>query len=174
MDGNGVVDAEDINAMFVQMRSATPDLSFDLNGDGLVDATDRDILVEDLIGTSFGDSNFDGIFNSADLVFVLIAGEYEDGIAGNSKWQTGDWDGDGDFDTGDFVLALIKGGYSEAATAGQNPLIAAALQTPANVHATVDVESEAALVETVAPPTAPLGHVDHRVDSLFADAPARS
>ncbi len=67
--------------------------------------------VQDLIG----DSNLDGIFNTADLVLVLQAGEYEDGIENNSTWAEGDWDGDRDFTTGDFVLALQQGNYSYAA-----------------------------------------------------------
>ena len=117
MDGNGVVDAEDINAMFVQMRSATPDLDFDLNGDGLVDETDRDLLVKREMGIYYGDANFDGYFDSADLIEVLAANEYEDDISGNSIWQTGDWDGDGDFTTLDMILALADGGYEKGAQA---------------------------------------------------------
>ena len=172
MDGNGVVDAEDINAMFAQMKSANPDLSYDLNGDSQVDETDRDILVEDLIGTSFGDSDFDGIFNSSDLVFVLIAGEYEDNIAGNSKWQTGDWNGDGEFSTGDFVLALTKGGYSAAAMPGNRSMIAAATMNTSNaIQPTLDDQSETVLVENMTRPRPLWDAVDQTVDSLFAEAP---
>ncbi len=171
MDGNGVVDAEDINAMFVQMRSATPDLSFDLNGDNAVDVADRDILVEDLIGTSFGDSNFDGIFNSSDFVFVLGAGEYEDGIAGNSKWQTGDWNGDGEFDTTDFVLALVKGGYTAAAQPGDLELLAAALQTQPSGSVTTNVDAVAVPMATESPSRPLWDNVDRHVDSLFAEEP---
>ncbi|MCA9215135.1 MAG: tandem-95 repeat protein, partial [Planctomycetales bacterium] len=58
-----------------------------------------------------GDSNGDGIFNSSDLVLVFRAGEYEDGIAGNSTFEEGDWNGDGDFDTNDFVFAFRAGTY---------------------------------------------------------------
>ncbi|MCA9213297.1 MAG: hypothetical protein KDB27_09545, partial [Planctomycetales bacterium] len=39
--------------------------------------------------------------------------EYEDGIAGNSTWATGDWNGDGDFDSSDFVAAFSEGGYEK-------------------------------------------------------------
>ena len=58
-----------------------------------------------------GDSNHDGLFNSADLVVVFQAGEYQDGVALNSSYETGDWNGDGEFDSSDFVFAFQKGGY---------------------------------------------------------------
>ncbi len=58
-----------------------------------------------------GDANLDGLFNRGDLVGVLAAGEYEDGILGNSGWGTGDWDADLEFTSGDLILALQNGGY---------------------------------------------------------------
>ena len=53
-------------------------------------------------------------FNSSDLIQVFQRGEYEDGVAGNSVWENGDWNGDGDFNTGDLVLAFQHGSYSKA------------------------------------------------------------
>ena len=72
-----------------------------------------------------GDANRDGIFNSSDLVLVLAAGEYEDGIAGNSTWEEGDWDGDGDFTSNDLVAALQAGSYVPAVTRHSQSLFAA-------------------------------------------------
>jgi hypothetical protein len=71
--------------------------------------------------TYFGDADLDDLFNTADLVTVLSAGEYEDAVAGNSGWAEGDWDGDGDFTTADFVTALAGGGYEQ----GPRPAVAA-------------------------------------------------
>ena len=62
-----------------------------------------------------GDANRDGYFNTADLVAVLGAGEYEDAIAHNSTWAEGDWNGDLEFDTLDLVLALQHGLYEAIA-----------------------------------------------------------
>ena len=53
-----------------------------------------------------GDSNDDGIFNSADLVKIFQVGEYEDDIVGNSTFDDGDWIGDGEFTTADLVFAF--------------------------------------------------------------------
>jgi hypothetical protein len=68
-----------------------------------------------------GDVNRDGIFNSADLVVVFAAGEYEDDIANNSTFEEGDWNGDGEFNTSDLVLVIQLGNYvheSQAETRG--------------------------------------------------------
>ncbi len=59
-----------------------------------------------------GDSNHDGLFNSADLVLVMQFGEYEDSIFGNSTWEEGDWNGDGDFTTDDLVYVFTQGTYT--------------------------------------------------------------
>ena len=114
-NGDGALNEVDINTFCGGLRAH--DQQFDLTGDGTVDQRDLDQLVSELIGTSFGDANLDGVFNSNDLVIVLQLAEYEDGIVGNSNWGEGDWNCDGDADTQDIVMAFIGGGYSAAATA---------------------------------------------------------
>ena len=77
----------------------------------------------DFVATSDlpGDANRDGVFNSSDLVLVFQAGEYEDDLDDNSRWEEGDWDGDGDFTTSDLVLAFRAGHYSNAAAQSIRP-----------------------------------------------------
>ena len=53
----------------------------------------------------------DGAFDSGDLIAIFEAGEYEDDIAQNSTWATGDWNGDREFDSGDLIAAFADGGY---------------------------------------------------------------
>jgi hypothetical protein len=116
-DANGTVDAADVDRLFLALRAAETDLRFDITGDGRLDELDRDQMIHGVLGTMFGDTNLDLRFNSSDLVAVFQAGEYEDGIAGNSTWQEGDWNGDGDFSTADLVLAFQDGGYVARAIA---------------------------------------------------------
>lgn len=53
-----------------------------------------------------GDSNYDGVFDSTDLVAVFQQNEYEDSVAGNSNFDSGDWNQDGEFDAADLVFAF--------------------------------------------------------------------
>jgi T5SS/PEP-CTERM-associated repeat protein len=113
LDGNGVLDAADINLLSAGIRGGSSDPAYDLNGDGSVNSDDRTFWVSDLKNTYMGDSNLDGEFNSSDFVFVFQAGQYEDGVAGNSAWETGDWNGDTEFDSSDFVTAFQAGGFEQ-------------------------------------------------------------
>jgi hypothetical protein len=58
-----------------------------------------------------GDANRDGVFDSADLIAVFRAGQFEDSVPRNSTWETGDWNGDRDFTTADLIAAFQIGAY---------------------------------------------------------------
>ncbi|MCP4195217.1 MAG: hypothetical protein GY768_31840 [Planctomycetaceae bacterium] len=112
---DGLVNELDINLLFEQMRSPNPNPSYDLTADGLVNADDRQEMIENILSSNYGDANLDRVFNSSDLVIVFQAGEYDDPLPLNSQWETGDWNGDGDFDSSDLVLAFQSGAYQTAA-----------------------------------------------------------
>ena len=59
-----------------------------------------------------GDVNFDGVFDSSDLIALFQKNKFEDGIAANADWLSGDWNGDDEFDSGDLVYAFSVGHYS--------------------------------------------------------------
>ena len=129
LDGNGNVTAEDIDLLSDKVTERTLNTAYDLNENGVVDEADRVVWVEDIVGTYFGDSNLDGQFGSADLVKVLEAGHYEDDVALNASWATGDWDGNRDFTSRDFVYVLQKGGYEE----GPRGAVAASIPEPSAI-----------------------------------------
>lgn len=112
-----VLDLRDVNPLLERIQSLSridsryDNPRYDLDNDLKVTTADLAIWVKDLKKTWFGDANLDGLFDSNDLVSVFAAAEYEDGIRGNSSWETGDWNGDGEFDSGDFVVAFADGGY---------------------------------------------------------------
>ncbi len=65
------------------------DLSCDLNGDMKVDIEDVRIIVEDILGTHFGDINLDGVVNAADIAIITAH------LGQQGGWAQGDVDGDG-------------------------------------------------------------------------------
>jgi len=112
-NANGVLDAADINLLSGAARTGQNPLQYDLNADKKVNDDDRIVWVNDLRKTWLGDANLDGLFNSADLVLVFQAGQFEDSVAGNSSWEAGDWNGDAEFNSSDFVVAFQAGGYEQ-------------------------------------------------------------
>ena len=110
-NGDGEITAADIDQLSAEVLAGTNGAAFDLTGDGVVDNADRLNWIVEIANTWIGDSNLDGEFNTGDFVGVFTAGEFEDGIEGNSTWATGDWNGDGEFSTGDFVVAFTDGGF---------------------------------------------------------------
>ncbi len=102
--------------------------SDDINGDGRLDlivASRSGIMW--LENRTIGDVNGDSIFNSSDLVEVLVSAEYDDGVPGNSTFDEGDWNGDLEFDSGDLLIAFQAGHY-----------IAASVPVASEVAAAVD------------------------------------
>ena len=125
-DNNNIVDDRDIDLLCQEVRSGNHTSSFDLTGDGQVDLVDHATLISDILNTTAGDSNLDGLFNTSDLVRVFQRGHYEDGKARNSGWADGDWNCDGEFDTSDLVAAFQAGSFerpARAANAGAFPTI---------------------------------------------------
>ena len=94
-NGNGNLDAGDLDLQAAQMvlNPVPPPLGYDLNNDNLVNFNDRLVWLHDLKKTWVGDSDLNGLFNSADFVLAFQAGKYE--VAGTTAtWVQGDWSGD--------------------------------------------------------------------------------
>lgn len=125
-DGNGELNAADIDALTAESAAKTNASNFDLTGDGIVDVADVNHWAIDLKNTWIGDANLDGEFNSSDFVNVFSAGLFETNQP--ATWSTGDWNGDGVFSSGDFVAAFSDGGFE----IGPRPQ-AAAVPEPANL-----------------------------------------
>jgi hypothetical protein len=111
LDGNGFCTCDDIDAMTTAVSSGLGSDEFDINGDGTVDAFDRDELIHEHFDTTYGDSNLDGQFDPSDFVAVFQAGLYQDQSGAFVSYCDGDWNGDGVFDSGDLVLAFQDGGF---------------------------------------------------------------
>ena len=114
-----MLDATDINVLTAAVRAEETSNPFDITADGLIDLSDRDQLIKVMMGTTLGDSNLDGQFDSTDFVFEFRAGVYGDDIDGNANWESGDWDGD--FSTRDLVAAFREASYVREAVPVPEP-----------------------------------------------------
>lgn len=110
---DGLLDASDIDLLSAKVRQGTNEAGFDLNADALVDDSDRLVWIDSIKKTYVGDADLNGQFDTTDFVMVFQAGQYEDGVTGNSGWATGDWNGDTEFDSSDFVSAFQSGGFEQ-------------------------------------------------------------
>lgn len=112
-DENGRLDAADIDSLTMAVRALSTDSVYDLSLNQTVDLADHTMWVVELKRTWFGDANLDGAFDTADLVDVFQAGEYEDTLMENTGWAEGDWNGDLEFTSGDLVAAFSDGGFEQ-------------------------------------------------------------
>ena len=116
-DGDGDIDADDIDSLGAAIQAGSTDLLFDMDGNGLIEQADFDLhvttLVDTLIGegsgTMFGDFNLDGLIDLIDL--GTIGEQYGVGTG----WATGDADGNGLVDLID--LGSVGENYGFTATA---------------------------------------------------------
>jgi hypothetical protein len=113
LNGDGRLDAGDIDLLSRKVREGNNEPYFDLNSDSRVDQADREFWVDWIKISYFGDANMDFKFDSSDLIVVFQAGQYEDSQVANSTWATGDWNGDLEFDASDVVLAFQSGGFEQ-------------------------------------------------------------
>ncbi|MCA9214580.1 MAG: lamin tail domain-containing protein, partial [Planctomycetales bacterium] len=170
-NGDRVVNDSDIDLLCQSLRTGQQGAAFDLNSDSLVNESDFDYLITQILRTTVGDSNLDGVFDSGDLVQIFARAEYEDGIAGNSGWADGDWNCDGEFSSGDLVDAFKVGSYSSASVAvNRSDVAASAVQDDSN-DSTTDERS------APGEPTKPSQTEDkaveleqEQVDQLFAES----
>ena len=114
-DGDGLLSATDIDLLTAQVLVASDDLSFDLNADGQLDSLDREVWVEGIANTNFGDADLNGLVSFLD--FVTFANNFDQ----PSGWAGGDFDGNGMADFQDFLLLANNFGATSASDVAAVP-----------------------------------------------------
>ncbi len=99
LDKDGVVGAWDIGLLQRHVGEAAYGLGYDLNGDGAASAADVDVLVQEILGTRFGDTDLN---RRVDLDDLTIVGTFY-GQPGSYSWREGDFNGDGIVDLDDLT-----------------------------------------------------------------------
>ncbi len=98
-DADGKVDATDIDLLFSQIPSAVPPVNerYDLVDNDGSDHRDRDELILNILGTSYGDATLDGAVDATDFSSWSV-NRFQTG----TRWATADFNGDGLTDVRDF------------------------------------------------------------------------
>ena len=130
-NGNGELDAGDLDLQAEVMTGGPGGPEYDLNGDDVVDYTDREIWINDLKNTWIGDANLNGEFNSGDMVQVFARGKYEK--QETAGWADGDWNGDTLFGSSDMVAAFVAGGYEKGLKPGGPKPAVSAVPEPSSM-----------------------------------------
>ena len=97
VNGDGITNAIDIDAVAAAIRLANTNTDYDIDGNGIVDLDDKNLLVRDILGTEYGDANLDQQVDSED--YEIWA---ENQFQTNVGWSGGDFDGDFTVDVSDF------------------------------------------------------------------------
>ena len=113
VNGDEVVDAQDIDALYAAIASGSTDSVLDLNDDSAVSVADVDFLVTEILQIRRGDLDLNGKVDFAD--FLLLSATF-----GNSEatWSDGDFDGDGNVAFADFLSLSANFGFGTAAAEG--------------------------------------------------------
>ncbi|MEO0588301.1 MAG: GH25 family lysozyme, partial [Planctomycetota bacterium] len=101
-DEDGDIDVDDIDLLADHMG----DPAYDLTGNGVTNAADMTYMVEDIMGTAFGDATLDGKIDTGDL--AVLAGNFSNPVG---SWSQGDFNGDGIVNTGDLAQLAANFGY---------------------------------------------------------------
>ena len=97
VNGDGVTNAIDIDAVAAAIRLANTNTDYDIDGNGIVDLTDKNLLVREILGTDYGDANLDMQVDAADYE-IWSQNQFETNVG----WSGGDFDGDFQVDVSDF------------------------------------------------------------------------
>ncbi len=102
LDGDGDVDADDIDTLCLAILDGSTNALFDIDGSGTIDSSDFDAYL-DLIGVLPGDANIDGVVDVTDFnIWNSNKFTFNDPSAPGVGWATADFNCDGVSDVTDF------------------------------------------------------------------------
>jgi hypothetical protein len=112
-NGDGLIDADDIDMLAKAIEGDPSEGDFDLNGDSEVTKADMDSMIHDWLGTEYGDANLDQAVDLEDFNYWRFNAFQSGG------WAAGDFTGDGLVDGLDFLQWNANKSFVSVATVVQ-------------------------------------------------------
>lgn len=141
-DENGVVDAQDIDLLSHAIATQRNAWAYDLNSDGLVNRSDVESLIVDILETQFGDANLDGTVDTLDFA-IWNAHRFQNGTG----WAHADFNCDTITDASDF--AIWNANRNAAASTSLPVLAGDAEQSPSPDDSSSPTNADSAVAETI-------------------------
>ncbi len=165
LNGDGVVDATDVDQLCAALAANSTDPRYDLNGDGSVGAADGEELVFNIMGMLPGDANFDGLVDTSDF-----------NIWNNHKFSSGcytegDFNFDGLIDTSDFNMWNVNK-FTSLRPIGLEMPMTAKSAVEVEAAATVEAAMNVVALPRLASLTDRAGFQDGRDRSGRSDVPS--
>jgi O-glycosyl hydrolase len=120
---DGVVNAADIDLMLDEIAAGTHGALYDLTGDSQVTQVDAIYLIRGLLGTDFGDANLDGVVSDAD--YTIWADHYGQTSVG---WAEGDFTGNGVVTEADYTIWADHYSVGASSAGASEPVAAAPVE----------------------------------------------
>jgi hypothetical protein len=137
-NGDGLVNATDIDLLSAAIKTTNPDSKFDLTGEGSVNSADMDMLVKDILKTYYGDADLNHSVGVSDL--SVLAAYYN--TPSGASWANGDFDGNGAVGVSDLSILAANYNSGSASTISWAEAYAQAFGTTSDV-AVDDASDEA-------------------------------
>ena len=99
LTGDSAVDGSDIDFLFGAVANNIQHPIYDLDQSGVVNQSDVDYLVGDMLGSNYGDADLNQVVDITDFNSLVI---HFAPFVDSMGWRHGDFDGDGDVDISDF------------------------------------------------------------------------
>ncbi|MCA9262775.1 MAG: lamin tail domain-containing protein [Planctomycetales bacterium] len=129
LNGDSLVDANDIDYLQNHVRRLDPSLAFDINGNFVVELGDVTRYLSTVLQTRLGDANLNGVVDASDFN-IWNAHKFQ---SCNMSWADGDFTGDGEVDVSDFnrwfANKFTMGPVGAVVAAGEAPRAADTIST---------------------------------------------
>jgi hypothetical protein len=133
-NGDGKINAADIDLLSAAIKTTNPDSKFDLNGDGTVNSADMDYLIKTILHTYYGDADLNGSVGVSDL--SVLAAYYN--TASGASWANGDFDGNGAVGVSDLSILAANYNSGSASTVSWAEAYAQAFGTTGDAETSSD------------------------------------